>query len=60
MLFNAFDQAWLEIESDFVGDGARENGRQTLASIILMLARDHVGEADELKRAALRLMVCSR
>ncbi len=31
-----------------------------LASIILMLARDHVGEADELNRTALKLMARGR
>jgi hypothetical protein len=41
MLFAAFDQAWIEIESDFLGEAPRENGRLTLASILLMLARDH-------------------
>ena len=56
MLFKMFDRAWLEIEPDFVGDGARENGRLTLASILLLLARDHIGEEDELKSSALRLM----
>jgi hypothetical protein len=59
-VFQAFDQAWAEIESDFVGDGPRENGRLMLASIVLMLARDHVGEADELKRTAIKLMARSR
>ena len=55
-VFEAFDRAWAEIEHDFEGDGPRENGRLTLASILLMLARDHVGAVDELKGSALRLM----
>ena len=37
VLFQAFDQAWLEIEHDFEGDGPRENGRLTLASICSIL-----------------------
>ena len=27
VVFKAFDEAWTEIESSFVGDGPRENGR---------------------------------
>jgi len=60
MLFAAFDQAWIEIESDFLGEAPRESGRLTLASILLMLARDHVGDVDELKSTALELMARSR
>lgn len=56
VLFQAFDQAWLEIEHDFEGDGPRENGRLTLASILLMLARDGVGDVEDMKASALRLM----
>ncbi len=60
VVFQAFDNAWAEIESQYVGELPRENGRLTLASILLMLARDHVGEADELKRTALKLLARSR
>jgi hypothetical protein len=60
VLFEAFDRAWLEIETDFTGDAARENGRLTLASILLMLAREHVGDADELRTTALKLMAKSQ
>jgi len=60
VLSRVFDQAWLEIESDFVGDSARENARLKLAGIILMLAPEHVGNADELKRTALKLMARGR
>lgn len=60
VVFQAFDSAWAEIEGDFVGDGPRENGRLTLASILLMLARDHVGDAEELKTTAVKLMTRSR
>ena len=60
VVFKAFDQAWAEIEPGFVGDGPREDGRLTLASILLLLARDHVGDVDELKRTALKVMARSR
>jgi hypothetical protein len=56
VVFKAFDQAWAEIDADFVGNAPRENGRLTLASIILLLARDHVGDVHELKSSALKLM----
>lgn len=57
VVFRAFDNAWAEIQGDLAGDGPRENGRLTLASsILLMLARDHVGEAEELKTVALKPM----
>ena len=51
----AFDRAWLKIESGIVSDANREAARMKLAGIILMLARDSISSLEELRDAALRV-----